>query len=290
MGKGRRGQAAASPQSGHGTPRPQSWPPWAASTATGGAWAPQLQGPVCIPTGVPNAGAPIRLGRQLSPEDRAQGAREGCPGMPEPWPSPLHSPQRPSPEGEGVFVQLWGWWRGTGSGISKQLHPLLPLPGPTPTPQAAFQSQRGSCPRRNPLNRRRLGLQPRGGRRSRPSQPHTERSGSLVFGSHPGTPSRPSDLRREKGDRDGAACSRSRRGTGSGYLFLSAGDTGLWISVLVAAGPASDRADPVTPDWMRWGSSFMKQGNFLECILQKIKCPQSRESATEMSSDSGVTM
>lgn len=73
-----------------------------------------------------------------------------------------------------MFVQRWGWTGvggvvgGAGSRISKRLHPLLPLPGPAPTPQAAFQNQRGSCPGRNPLNRR-LGLQPscsvRGGRR-----------------------------------------------------------------------------------------------------------------------------
>lgn len=71
--------------------------------------------------------------------------------------------ERPAPstphKGEERACRLSSGAGGAGSRISKPLHPLLPLPGPTPTPQAAFQNQRGSCPGRNPLNRR-LRLQP----------------------------------------------------------------------------------------------------------------------------------
>ena len=76
---------------------------------------------------------------------------------------PLHSRQRLAGRREPVCSVLGlGLGRGAGMGkggagsrISKRLHPLLPLPGPAPhTPGCTFQNRRGSCPGRNPLNRR----------------------------------------------------------------------------------------------------------------------------------------
>lgn len=92
--------------------------------------------------------------------------------------SPLRSQPRRAEERACLFSA--GGLGGAGSGISKRPHPLLPLPGPAPTPQAAFQNQRGSCPGRNPLTRR-LGLQPRGSGRSRPfPAPHSGRRGTAT--------------------------------------------------------------------------------------------------------------
>lgn len=127
------------------------------------------------PAGVHNIRAPVKLEKQLNLEDRMVGG-EGGSCNPSPaeveaslaaWGIPPPTPNKglASEERACLFSSGAGGW--TGSRISKRFHPLLLLPGPTPMPQAAFQNQRGSCPRRNPLNRK-LGLQPSSTGRNRP--------------------------------------------------------------------------------------------------------------------------
>lgn len=101
-----------------------------------------------------------------------------------------------------MFVQLWGW--GDRKQNFKAVAPLLPLPGPPSTPQAAFQSLEGGGPAPGEIRvTGGSGYSLAAREEPGPSQPDTEHSGKLVSRLTPSPPWDPLPALEPRGGRTG---------------------------------------------------------------------------------------